>query len=197
MITGRLKRIAGKNPKARLVKRQIPIQTATIERSTFSASWSSTGIGCPESRESTDGALKSTSEARVPPTAASNTASAKRYRASRNRLAPNAWRIDRSRSRIALRTCIMPEIFRHTTRSTAPVRVSAATSAILNCETATADFSLYGTAYFIHTIPGASRFRSAPKCILRTTSQRVGLRRHVSNSHGHGGIGDETVLLSY
>jgi len=26
---------------------------------------------------------------------------------------------------IALRTCIMPEIFRHTTRSTAPVRVSA------------------------------------------------------------------------
>ena len=64
-------------------------------------------------------------------------------------------------------------------------------------ETGTADFSLYGTAYFIHTISSASRFRSAPKCILRTTSQRVGLRRHVSNSHGHGGIGDETVLLSY
>ena len=53
------------------------------------------------------------------------TASARRKRINCRRLAPIAWRMDSSRSRIALRTCTMPEIFRHTTSSTMPVSVSA------------------------------------------------------------------------
>ena len=36
---------------------------------------------------------------------------------SRPRVAPIACRIDSSRSRIALRTCTIPETFRHTTSS--------------------------------------------------------------------------------
>src|SRR5262245_19956485 len=91
-------------------------------------------MGFPTIHDSADGMLKSTSEARVPPTTASNMDSARRYRTRRPRLAPIAWRIDSSRSRIAPRTCIMPEMFRHTTRSTAPDNVNPIVLSSVNWE---------------------------------------------------------------
>ena len=54
---------------------------------------------------------------------ASNSASKKRWRISRCRLAPSAARIDSSRSRVAPRTSIMPEMFRHTMNRTVPARL--------------------------------------------------------------------------
>ena len=48
MITGRLKRVAGKNPNTRLVTRQSPTQIAMMDRSTLSASCNLNRDGLPD-----------------------------------------------------------------------------------------------------------------------------------------------------
>src|SRR6185503_12768979 len=54
--------------------------------------------------------------------------------------------MDSSRSRIALRTCTMPEIFRQTTSNTIPVSVSPSASITLNWELARYPIGVYGAA---------------------------------------------------
>src|SRR5215470_11822262 len=54
--------------------------------------------------------------------------------------------MDSSRSRIALRTCTMPEIFKHTTSNTIPVSVSPSASMTLNRELARLPTGVYGAA---------------------------------------------------
>ncbi len=70
------------------------------------------------------GIPNSTNALSAPLANASKTASKNRCWMRRRRSAPSAARIDSSRSRLAPRTSIMPEMFRHTIRSTAPARLS-------------------------------------------------------------------------
>ena len=66
----------------------------------------------------------STNALSAPLTNASKIASKNRCWIRRRRSAPSAARIDSSRSRLAPRTSIMPEMFRHTISSTVPARLS-------------------------------------------------------------------------
>ena len=70
------------------------------------------------------GMPNSTNALIAPETNASKIASKNRCAMRRRRPAPSAARIDSSFSRLAPRTSIMPEMFRHTIRSTVPARLS-------------------------------------------------------------------------
>jgi hypothetical protein len=90
MIPGRLKRIAGSHPNSRLVARQSAAVTASMERSTLSAAWSSGGSGSSIHQDTSGGMVNSTSDASAPPAPASRTASASRCWISRPRVVRTA-----------------------------------------------------------------------------------------------------------
>ena len=116
---GRLNRMAGSSPNSMLTTRHSPNAIATLAASRSISS----GIGTPNFQPMMAGTPNSTNALIAPPANASTSASKNRWRINRCRLAPSAARIDSSRSRVAPRTSIMPEMFRHTISNTVPARL--------------------------------------------------------------------------
>jgi len=123
IITGRLKRAAGSHPNTRLVARHMPVTIAIILKSRRNASAKGSGSGSPTHHAISEGVLNNANNASEAPSAASTTDSASSCCINRPRLAPMAWRMDSSRSRMALRTCTMPMMFRQITNSGSVARV--------------------------------------------------------------------------